>query len=192
MDLALQHTLLLTAAGVVVGIFGALLGIGGGVFLVPVLVLMVHVPIHEAIGTSLVCVIATSSAVAATNLERGLVNIGLGTTLELATTTGGICGGITANLLAAQQLMIIFAITLVVVAALMGLKQRMVLKNPRTLESDRGLLGGYYLDPASGREVGYRLRRLPVALGTSFVAGNVSGLLGIGGSILTVPSLNLF
>ncbi len=182
----------LLGGGIVVGVFGGLLGIGGGVFLVPLLVLALHVPIHEAIGTSLVCIIATSSIVAAINLERGLVNIGLGTTLELATTLGAVAGGIAAGWLSERQLTLAFGVTLLIVTGLMLVKQRMAATTRRSFEAERGLLGGYYVDPASGTKVGYRVRRLPLAMATGGVAGTISGMLGIGGAVLTVPALNLF
>ena len=76
---------LLLAAGIGTGILGAILGTGGGVFLIPLLVLCFRVPMHYAVATSIVTVIATSTAVASANVERGTVNMRLGMTLEIAT-----------------------------------------------------------------------------------------------------------
>jgi len=83
--------LLLTGAAA--GFFGAILGVGGGIILVPILVLLFHVPIHFAIGTSIVTVVATSSMAGSFNLERGTVNIRLGMLLEVATAMGALGEG---------------------------------------------------------------------------------------------------
>jgi uncharacterized membrane protein YfcA len=80
--------LLLAGAGT--GVLGAILGTGGGVFLIPLLVLAWHMPMHSAVATSLLSVIATSSAVASANVERGTANMRLGMTLEIATALGAI------------------------------------------------------------------------------------------------------
>ncbi len=97
MDVTPLHALLLIAAGAVTGLLGAILGTGGGVFLIPILVMLLGVPMHEAVATSIVSVIATSSAVASTNVERGIANMRLGMTLEIATALGAIAGGLTAG-----------------------------------------------------------------------------------------------
>ena len=94
------NTLGLVLAGAVTGLLGAILGTGGGVFLVPVLVIAMGLPMRYAVATSIAPVIATSSAVASTNVERGTANIRLGMTLEIATVLGAIAGGLTAGLLA--------------------------------------------------------------------------------------------
>src|SRR6478609_9530998 len=91
-------------AGALTGILGAILGTGGGVFLIPVLVLGLGVPMHYAVATSILSVIATSSAVASTNVERGTANMRLGITLEVATSLGAIGGGLIAGLLAPRTL----------------------------------------------------------------------------------------
>src|SRR5205814_629288 len=70
----------------VVGALGGMLGIGGGVFIIPLLTLLLHVPIKLAIGASLVSVIATSSAAGAVYVGHGLAHVKLGIVLEVATT----------------------------------------------------------------------------------------------------------
>ncbi|MGC8643041.1 MAG: TSUP family transporter [Isosphaeraceae bacterium] len=90
MYLTLVNALGVILAGAATGILGAILGTGGGVFLIPVLVLVLEVPMHYAVATSLVSVIATSSAVASTNVERGTANMRLGMTLEIATALGAL------------------------------------------------------------------------------------------------------
>ncbi len=179
----------LLAGGFVAGTFGALLGLGGGVFLIPYLVLVLGLPVHQAIATSIVAVIATSSAGAALNLERHTVNVRLGMLLEIATVLGAIAGGITANVLSGAVLTKLFSVLLFLAAILMVRRAR---NHTRTepVHLD-GVLPGIVPDDGTGNPVPYTVRRIPGVLGVSFVAGNVSGLLGIGGGIFKVPAMNM-
>jgi hypothetical protein len=110
----------LVAAGILTGLIGAALGTGGGFFLIPVLVLGFGMPMHYAVATSIVTVIATSSAAAGTNVERGTANMRLGMLLEVATATGAIAGGLCAGWLPARGLEGLFAVVLWIVAAQMA------------------------------------------------------------------------
>jgi hypothetical protein len=181
--------LLVLAAGALAGCFGALLGIGGGVFLVPFLNLGLGYSFKEAVATSLVTVIATSSAVSARAAGKQLINLRLGMLLEVATAAGGLAGGLVVVLMSDRALQIIFAVVTALIAMVMlgRLDKRNVMLHP---EADPGRLGGQYFEAESGTTVTYRVRRLPVALGVSFLAGNVSSFLGLGGGILKVPALN--
>jgi uncharacterized membrane protein YfcA len=176
------------AAGALSGGFGAVLGIGGGAFLVPFLTLVVGLPFREAAGISLTTVIATSSAVAGTTAGQGLINLRLGMLLEVATAAGGLAGGLTAQMLPERVLQALFGgVTTLIAAIMLGQLRR---SNVILDESiDPGRLGGRYYDEGRGRAVLYRVRRLPIAMVASFLAGNVSSLLGIGGGILKVPVL---
>ena len=109
--------------------------------------------------------------------------------LEIATTLGGLAGALTAVTLSHRTLSILFGVVALGIAAVMfrQIDRRTSLADP---EPVTGWLGGQYYSPDHGSLVGYRVKRLPLALGMSFLAGNVSGLLGIGGGILKVPTLN--
>ena len=96
--------LLLISAGVLAGLTGALLGVGGGVILVPTLVLGFKVPLEDAVPASLMCVVASSCGAAASYVERRLSDIRLGLTLELATVMGAIVGGHIAAVVLAHRL----------------------------------------------------------------------------------------
>jgi uncharacterized membrane protein YfcA len=187
-------------AGTGTGVLGAMLGTGGGVFLIPILVLGLGVPMHHAVATSILSVVATSSAVASANVERGLANMRLGMTLEIATSVGAIAGGLAAAWLAPRMLEAIFALVLVPTAVFMWRGRTGHEPGPADEpqpsavagDVDLGVLGARYLDEAEGREVAYRVRRPWAGLGISFVAGSLSGLLGIGGGVFKVPALHLF
>lgn len=197
------NTLMLFVAGSATGVLGAILGIGGGVLLIPVLVIGLGLPIHDAVGTSIISVIATSTAVASTNVERGTANMRLGMTLEIATAMGAIAGGLTAGLLSPHVLEGLFAAVLVPTAVLMwrGRTEPLAIgsdaarppDNNRHADNDHelGRLGAAYRDTAAGGLVRYRVEHLPIGLAVSLVAGNLSGLLGIGGGVFKVPALHL-
>ncbi len=176
-------------AGIVAGGLGALLGLGGGIFLVPFLNLVFNFPITAAAAISLTTVIATSSSVSAGKAGKQLINMRLGMLLEVVTAAGSLMGGVTAQLLAQSTLQRLFGVTAMLVAVIMmtRLKRRNVILDAGV---DPGLLGGEYFEDESGGVVKYRVKRLPVAIAASFLAGNVSSLLGIGGGIIKVPVLN--
>lgn len=189
--MSLDSATLIAAAGLVAGAFGGLLGLGGGVFLVPFLVLVLNVPMHQAIATSIVAVIATSSTGAAMNVERKIVNIRLGMLLEITTVAGAIAGGLTASMLPGPLLAKIFAAILVVIAVMMAAGDRLRTLAPAKPSLGNELLPGSYSDPATGAEVRYSVRNLRGTMAISLLAGNVSGLLGLGGGIFKVPAMHL-
>jgi uncharacterized membrane protein YfcA len=163
----------LAALGALAGAVGALTGIGGGLIITPVLTLLFGVPIHQAIGTSLCCVIATSSGAAASYVEHRLADIRLGMTLELATTTGAVSGALVAGKLPREALAILFGALLVYAGGTMVRRSLQA----ATAEPDA--------------VAAYTIRRLPAGLFGSAGAGIVSGLLGVGGGPIKVPLMYL-
>jgi uncharacterized membrane protein YfcA len=176
----------LVAVAVIVGILGSLLGVGGGILIVPILTLFLDVPVKNAIGTSLVCVVVTSSASQLVYVARGLTNSRLGMTLEVATTLGALVGGVTAILVSGRAIFGVFAAVLVYVAISMERKPAEPLPAP-----PGSSLAGSYPDPDTGATITYGVDHLPAGLALSFVAGNVSGLLGVGGGAIKVPVMAL-
>ncbi|MFL5349589.1 MAG: sulfite exporter TauE/SafE family protein [Hyalangium sp.] len=160
---------LLIAAGGLAGLAGALLGIGGGVVLVPLLVFGFHLPLEEAVPASLMCVVASSCASAASYVDNRLSDIRLGLSLELATVTGAIAGGLLAAYLAPAMVAVVFGLFTFYVA-LQILLVRSPAQEPVTAE--------------------YTPVNYPLGISGSFVAGGLSALLGVGGGPLKVPLMS--
>jgi len=178
------------------GVLGALLGLGGGVILVPLLVFLLHVPIHIASGASIIAVVATSSAAASTYVRNELTNMRLGMFLELATTLGAITGAFLTSVISESLLRIVFGLSLLYASATMFYQQRNAGGAGWTPRADDWLaerlkLGSSYFDEALGQEVRYGVDRTPLTFAISYVAGVVSGLLGIGGGGIKVPAMNI-
>ena len=181
--------LLLLGGGALAGFFGSLLGLGGGILIVPLLTLGFGLPLLEAIGVSLICVIVTSSAAAGVYLERRTANLRLGMTLELFTAVGALAGGLIAFLLPESVLEGLFAALLVYVAVTMA--------RPRAAGADLAT-GPAAADPAvAGSFVGrlagpdYTIRRFGFGALGSVGAGVASALLGIGGGLIKVPVMHV-
>lgn len=179
----------LLAGGMITGAIGSLLGLGGGVFLIPFLVLAFDLPMHQAVATSLVAVIATSSAGAAVNVERRTVHIRLGILLETMTVLGAIFGGLSANLLSGAALTRVFSALLLVVAVLMIWRSRM--PPPAESPAGSGILPSSFVDGSTGSTVSYAVHRVPLTMLISLAAGNISGLLGVGGGVFKVPAMHI-
>ncbi len=178
---------------VAAGVMGAILGLGGGVILVPFLTLVIGLNIHYAIGASLVSVIATSSGAAATYVRSKISNLKIGLFLSMATTVGAISGAYLAGVIPTRVLFIIFGVVLAYSALAMFRKRKTELpvgvKNCAI--SDYLCLNDSYHDPALNREVDYGVSGALPGLGLMYVAGAASGLLGIGSGILKVPAMDL-
>ena len=174
------------------GGFGSLVGIGGGLIIVPVLSTLLGYDIKVAIAASLIGVIATSVGATGHYLATGIADRRLGVTLLVATALGGLTGGIVSRYLDARMLALLFGILLLFVAAQMT---RQLLGSGKVIAAvdhpDGQGFDSSYIEPTTGAVVGYRARRLPFASAISYVAGNISGLLGVGGGIINVPTMNV-
>lgn len=178
--------LLLFLSGLGAGAFGGLLGLGGGILIVPILTLGFGLPLHAAVGTSLVCVIATSAGAAALNVSAGRADVRLGMLLAAGTVVGALTGGVVAGFLPGRALAGLFAALMVYTGFSMG--RQLVGNRKRSEPEDRAL------DPSAPDGPGapaYRERHLVSGVGLSVVAGNVSGLLGVGGGAVMVPLMHL-
>ncbi|HZO74780.1 MAG TPA: sulfite exporter TauE/SafE family protein [Ktedonobacteraceae bacterium] len=192
MEFSLVIALLIFLGAVLAGGLGALVGLGGGVLIVPLLTLAFGLPIKYAIGASIIAVIATSSGAAAAYVRDHLTNLRVGMFLEVATTTGAISGAFLAGLLAPDILFIIFGIILLISSVPLIFKLGEEL--PQDVRNDRWAttlkLSSSYPDERLGHEVTYQVRRTPVGLAMMYVAGVISGLLGIGSGTFKVLAMD--
>ncbi|HVG63427.1 MAG TPA: sulfite exporter TauE/SafE family protein [Hyalangium sp.] len=178
---------------VVAGLLGSLLGLGGGIILIPILTLLLKVDIRYAVGASIVSVIATSSGAAAAYVRDRLANLRVAMFLELATTAGALSGAFLAGVVGGSGLYLVFGAVMAysAVAMLRKLGTRADAPVPPDALADRLGLHSSYFDEATGREVDYRVTRPLTGLGLMYAAGTVSGLLGIGSGALKVPAMDL-
>ncbi len=185
---------LIFLASIVAGLLGSLVGLGGGVLIVPLLTLVFRLPIEFAIGASIISVIATSSGAAAAYVRDHMTNLRIGMFLEIATTIGAICGAFLAGLFAPGVLNITFGIILLLSAAPLIFK--MGEDTPQEVTNDRLAnwlhLSSTYPDHKLGKEVPYQVTHTPWGLAMMYVAGLISGLLGIGSGTFKVIALDSF
>jgi uncharacterized membrane protein YfcA len=172
---------------------GGMLGMAGGIFIVPVLTMFGHVEIHAAIGASIVSVIACSCGSAAPFLKARLTNIRLAALLEVATTAGALTGVLLAGMIPVSYLYFLFAAVLIVSAKqMMARRGEPVPTATGAADSSGAKLGlnATYPDRALGREVAYEVERVPMGLSLMYGAGLISALLGIGSGVLKIPAMD--
>ncbi len=175
------------------GLIGALLGLGGGMIIVPVLTLFMGVDIHYAVGASIVSVIATSSGAAAAYIRDKITNIRIGMFLETATTTGAVAGAFLAGVIGGHILFIIFGLLLGYSAVALFQKRNVELPTnvPDSRLAERLKLAGNYYDAVLKRRVDYRAAGVPAGFVMMFGAGVISGLLGIGSGVFKVLAMDI-
>lgn len=181
------------AISLAAGLLGSLLGLGGGIIVIPALTLLLGVDIRYAIGASIVAVIATSSGAAAAYVRERMTNLRVAMFLEIATTAGALSGAYLAGVISARWLYIIFGVVMGYSAIAMFRKRKQSLRAdvPPDALADRLRLHASYYDEAAQEEIAYNVTRPKLGLGLMYVAGVVSGLLGIGSGALKVPAMDL-
>jgi uncharacterized membrane protein YfcA len=204
MSSALLFILGLWGISLVAGFLGALLGLGGGLILVPVLTLGLGIHIRYAIGASLISVIATSSGAAARYLRDRVTHIRIALLLEVATTLGALFGFYLSGIFPTWSLYLLFSGLLFYSASAMGrsaappqpMSRSTLSPSPQAVElPDRWSkllrLHGTYCDPSTGQEQSYAANRAHLAFGWMLGAGILSALLGIGSGVVKVAALDL-
>jgi uncharacterized membrane protein YfcA len=185
----LEFTFLVWAGSLVAGFLGSLTGLGGGVVLVPLLTIFFHVDLRYAIGASLVSVIATSSGSAAAYVKEGLPNIRIGMFLEIATTLGALFGAYLTAKVPANAIAIIFAIVLLYSAYVSRrTRPRTDTEEPPDPQATKLKMNGSFPDTSGVRQ--YNVYHVPTGFGVMWIAGALSGLLGIGSGALKVVAMD--
>lgn len=188
----LGFTLLVLGISYFAGLLGSLVGVGGGIIVVPALTLLLGVSIQKAIAASIISVIATSSGAAASYVSERIANMRLGMLLEIATVIGALTGAFLADYISGRGLFLTFALVLFyTVYSMVKPKGKQAAAPVPDPMADRLRLHGSFFDRSLGREVAYRISRTKLGLGVSYFAGVASGLLGIGGGVLKVPVMNV-
>jgi len=184
-----EHTLLIGLGSLVAGFLGALTGLGGGIVITPLLTVLFGVDIRYAIGASLVSVIATSSGAAAAYVKEGFTNIRIGMFLEIATTVGAVVGASVAARLPVSTISVIFGIVLLLSAyASTRPAPKMSSDGPPNRLGELLKMSSTY--PTTQGIQSYHVRGIPAGFSLMFVAGGLSGLLGIGSGALKVIAMD--
>lgn len=201
MTYSISFVLWLLGSAWMAGFLGALLGVGGGIFIVPTMVLMFHLPMKVAVAASIVSVIATSNAGGSSYVDQRITNLRLGMFLEIFTTVGALGGAVLALYLHEWTISLIFAVMLGYLAyatfVTRKLDDQRIARNefatavPDRLSSYLKLRGSYH-DLAARRDVDYVVLGSPTGIGIAALAGVASGLLGVGGGVLKVSAMNRY
>lgn len=188
----LQTVLEIFAIGIAAGSVGSILGLGGGIIIVPALTLLFGVSIRHAVAASTVCIIATSTGAAVAYLRDRLTNTRVAIWLEMGTSVGALTGALIAGLISQRVIFILFG-TLLAYSSYNMFKVRSQ-DHHLPVEPDRisrrlRLTGGYY-DRALGHRVEYQVTRCVPGLIIMLFSGAAAGLLGIGAGIFKVPAMD--
>lgn len=186
-DLSFFSIISLVGLGILVGIIGSVLGIGGGIFIVPYLVFFLKLPIKYAISVSLVSIIAISSSVAMVNIEKGLTNIRLGISLEITMALGSIFGSLIMLKISSEVLQFLFGLILIPISYQMLKKS--LKEEQNFFFNSKGKY--FYYEPSLQKNIYYDIKKIPLAMFFSFFGGSLSGLFGLGGGIIQVPVMNI-
>jgi len=184
----IEFTIIILIGSYTAGLLGSLTGLGGGVVIIPLLTLLLNVDIHYAIGASLVSVIATSSGSAAAYVKEGFTNLRLGMFLEIATTTGAMCGAILAIYMPTQYIAVLFGVILIFSAVISLRKKEENITHKKSELVEKLRLSGTY--PASAGVVSYGVSNVAGGFFMMLFAGVISGLLGIGSGALKVIAMD--
>ncbi|MBZ4672370.1 MAG: hypothetical protein JG762_600 [Deferribacteraceae bacterium] len=180
----------LLTAGLFVGFLGGILGIGGGSIMVPILVLWFKYPIHVAIATSLITIVATSINITGYNIASGLANIRFGLFLETTTALFAILGGLLSVSVNEKPIIIAFSIILAFISFLYFIRRNI---NDDIIADNaaQSFFAASYYDALKKNTISYKPINIITTAIISAFAGLISGMLGIGGGVVKVPAMNI-
>ncbi len=186
----ISQSIELGVAAMAAAMVGSMLGLGGGVFLVPLFTLFFGVDQKIAIGASAIAVVTNSVVGSSVHLRSRFTNLRLAMLLQVPTATGAIVGALIGASAPERLVNAVFGATLTYAAVSMALKRQATIANTEDIP-DPWYLGAEYVDPATKQTVRYVPQRVKAGLGLSGIAGTISGMLGIGGGAIQVPVMNL-
>jgi uncharacterized membrane protein YfcA len=196
----LQHGLLIPSVfelllffiSIVAGIFGAILGLGGGILIVPTLTLLFGINIRYAVGAGIISVIATSSGASAAYVRDRVANVRVAMFLEVATTLGALSGALLSSHVPTRILFFIFSMILFYSAWMMSRKKEShEIRQTQDSWSTRLKLNSIYYDPAIKKNVPYAVENIPQGFFMMLGAGLLSALLGVGSGSLKVTAMDM-
>ncbi len=188
MDL-ITFEIIIASTAIIAGFIGALIGLGGGIIITPLLVLAFGIDIKYAMGAALTSVVATSSGAAAAYVRDGISNIKVGTFLSIATTLGAVLGAYLATRANVQALSVLFGVALLIVALLSILKKhKNHIDKPASPLAEKLQLPGTYTE--KGKTYYYPVFGVIPGFCVMYVAGILSGLLGIGSGAFKVLGMD--
>lgn len=189
------ESIVLIIAGFLAGILGHILGIGGGIIMMPIMVIVFGYPMHIAVPVSLLAIVANSANVAANNIKKEIINIPLGLTLETATVICSIIGGFASLYINERILKIIFSLVMLFVAYIyvrdINNKNNNNIVEPNETCEKKTYFYDYYFDERLNKKIYYNVYNVYFTILVSSIAGVLSSLLGIGGGFIKVPAMNL-
>lgn len=190
----MNSMLLLLVMGVGAGVLGAILGIGGGMIITPVLTIMMGLDIKYAIGASIISVIATSSGSTIAYLKDDMLNLRVAMFLEIATTVGAIMGALLVGVFSSNFLYVLFGFFLLystynMIRKLMDKKGESVYTGHDPIV-DKFKLSSTYYDKAEQKQIDYSMKNVPGGFIMMWAAGLASGLLGIGSGAFKVIAMD--
>ncbi|CAJ1176012.1 UPF0721 transmembrane protein [Companilactobacillus crustorum] len=190
----MNSMLLLLIMGVGAGILGAILGIGGGMIITPVLTIMMGLDIKYAIGASIISVIATSSGSTIAYLKDDMLNLRVAMFLEIATTIGAIMGALLVGVFSSNFLYVLFGFFLLystynMIRKLFDKKGESVYTGHDPIV-DKFKLASTYYDKAEQKQIDYSMKNVPGGFIMMWAAGLASGLLGIGSGAFKVIAMD--
>lgn len=185
----MSEIIILFLGAICAGLLGSLTGLGGGVIIIPLLTLGFGVPMHYAIGASLISVIGTSSGAAVAFVKEGFTNMRIGMFLEIATTIGAVAGALVSGILNPNTIGIIFA-SILLLTVILNLKGKPDHQEPLIKGSVEDKLKLYGTFPDKGELKSYSARNTIPGFFMMIFAGAMSGLLGIGSGALKVLAMD--
>lgn len=181
----------LIVAAMFASTLGSMLGLGGGVFLVPLFTLFFHIDPKLAVAASAMCVVTNSVVGSSVHLRSGFTNLRLAMLMEVTTAIGAVIGALVALKVGATLISAMLGAVLLYAAFSMVRQRRIAPPTPPADAPDPFGLRSSFVDPATGRPIEYLPTNLPAGLAIGGGAGVLSGMLGIGGGVIKVPVMNL-